>query len=180
MSGSYNNRDTAIHVSGGIWLSRQPFGQNPDGSQRINVCLQTESGELAAMEMLTLSSSGVYSQGEKILGVIDSPEFAQYIKKFQNIPDTILSEDRPYPTNKEELYKRVSEAYAETKSIKKTAKVLSLSEEKTRKILFTTKDYTCNTHEKVMDLLRKGMSLDEISKEIKLSRRKIRAYLPYG
>lgn len=180
MLGNYNNKDAAIHVSGDIWLSRQPFGQNPDGSQRISVCVKNETGELVAMEMLTLSSAGVYSQGDKVFGTIDSPGFAQYIKKFQIVPESILFADMPWPKDKEELYKRVSDAYAEAKTIKKAAKILNFSEEKTRKILFTTGDYTCDTHKKVMNLLRKGMSLDEISKEIGLSRHKIRAYLPYG
>ena len=179
MSGTYN-KSSAVHVSGGIWLSPQIFGLRPDGSQLINVCLQTESGEMAAMEMLSLNSEGIYYQGDKKIGTIDSPEFAQYIKKFQIVPDTILSADRSYPKSEDEMYKRVTESYAETKSIKKTAKTLKISEEKTRRILFTTGDYTCDTHEKVMDLLRKGVPLDDIASEIGLSRHKIRAYLPYG
>jgi len=180
MSGSYNKKNSAVHISGGIWLSRQPFGLRPDGSRLINVCLQTENGELASMEMLTLSPDGVYSFGDKKIGTIDSPEFSRYIKKFQRVPDTILSADRPIPKSEEELFQRVSTIYTEIKSIKKTAKVLKISEEKARRILFTTGDYTCETYEKVMKLLKEGLSLDEIASIVGLSRPQIRAYLPYG
>lgn len=179
MSGIYN-MNSAVYVSGGVWLSRQPFGLRPDGSQMVSVCLKTEDGELASMEMLILGSDGVYSFGNKAIGTIDSPEFVQYIRKFQSVPDAILSASRVIPKSEEELFKRVSETYAEIKSIKKTAKTLKISEEKARRILFTTGDYTCETHEKVMKLLKDGLSLDEIASMVGLSRHKIRAYLPYG
>lgn len=175
-----NSREQPVHISGDIWLSPQPLGRRPDGSVNVNVCLRAENGLLAAMEMLILSPDGVYSLKEKTIGTIDSAEFAQYIKKFQNVPDVTLLENRTYSQNEEALFEQTRSTYAETKSIKKTAKILKISEEKARRILFTTGDYTCETHEKVMELLKKGISLDEISSTVGLSRHKIRAYLPYG
>ncbi len=112
--------------------------------------------------------------------MVDSPEFAAYIRKFQPGPDLSALGDRPVPQNEEELYSQVSETYARTKSLKLTAKLLSLSEERTRRILFTTGDYTCENHEKVMKALREGNSLDEAAELAGVNRNKIHAYLPYG
>jgi hypothetical protein len=88
-------------------------------------------------------------------------------------------EDMPIPKNEEQLYQRVSDMYAETQSLKKTAKLLSLSEERTRRILLTIKKYTCDIHEKLMQALRDGKSLDEAAEFAGVGRNRVHAYLPY-
>jgi hypothetical protein len=169
-----------IDVSNTIRLTRRMAGMRNDGSQLINVCVKTDEGQYAAIEAITCSPDGMFSYKDKPIGTIDSPEFLLFMKKYQSGPDLSSLTDGPAPKNDNELFQRVSEVYAETNSIKKTAKLLTLSEEKSRRILFTTKDYTCETHEKVMALLKEGKSLEDVSDAVGVSRRKIHAYLPYG
>jgi len=168
-----------VHISGNIWFKQQLFTPRQDGSRMVNVCVKTEAGVLAAIDAVVLNSNGVYTYKDKDIGTIGSPEFEEFLKRFQPLPDYSSLDGRPAPQNEEELYGQVRETYAKTKSIKKTARLVGLSEEKARRILFTTGDYTCETHEKVMALLKEGKSLDEAASAVGLNRHKIRAYLPY-
>ncbi len=169
-----------IQITDMIFLTSQFMGMRKDGTEQFNVCVRTEDGELTAMEMIVRSPSGMYSYNDTPIGSLESPEFSQYIRKFQAGPDLSALNGKPPPKDESELYQRVSEVYAETKSLKLTAKLLTLSEERTRRILFTTKDYTCETHEKIMKLFQEGNTLDEIAELAGVKRNKIHAYLPYG
>jgi hypothetical protein len=169
-----------VPVSGGIWLARQIFGPQRDGSCMVNVCIKSEAGELAAIDSLFCDANGVYSYKDKSIGTIDSPEFEQFLKKYQSGPDLSQAAARPVPQNDKELYQQVSASYSETKSIKRSAKLLGISEEKTRRILFTLGEYTCELHEKIVHLLREGKSLDDVSAAVGLNRHKIHSYLPYS
>ncbi len=175
-----NKERQLIEITDSIYLRPLMFTERKDGSEQFNVCIKTETGELAAMELITRNSNGVFSFNEAAIGTIGSPEFDRYIRKFQASPDLSAFDGRLIPQNEEALYQRVSEAYAQTKSLKQTAKLLSLSEERTRRILFTTGDYTCKIHENLMKALREGKTLDEAAESAGVSRSRVHAYLPYG
>jgi len=152
------------------------LSQKPDGSQIVNVSLKLEDGSFGAVEVLTMMSDGVFYRSNKRIGKFDSPEFQEYIKKF--IPQEEVQIARPPLQNEDELFKRVGEVYVQTKSIKKTAKWAGMSEERTRRILFTIGAYTCDTHEKIMSLSKEGVSLSDAAKQVGLSVPQVRAYLP--
>ncbi len=175
-----NKERQLIEITDSIYLRPLMFTERKDGSEQFNVCIKTETGELAALEVITRNSSGVFSFNEASIGPIGSPEFDRYIRKFQASPDLSAFDGRLIPQNEEALYQRVSEAYTQTKSLKQTAKLLAISEERTRRILFTTGDYTCKIHENVMIALREGKTLDEAAESAGVSRSRVHAYLPYG
>ncbi len=169
-----------IEVTDRIFLSQQVYVGRKDGVEQFNVCVKTENGELAAMEIIVRGPGGDFSYKDTNIGQLGSHEFAGYIQKFQFGTGLSALEGRPVPKNEEELYQRATETYRQTKSLKKTARLLSLSEERTRRILFTTGDYTCDIHEKVLAALKEGKTLDETAEIVGVSRGKIHAYLPYG
>ena len=144
----------------------------------VNISLKLEDGSFGAIEMLTLMPDDVFYSNNKKLGEYGSPEFMEYINKFIPKENPLLN--KPAPQNEEELFQQVSEIYADTKSIKKTAKVMGMSEERARRILFTVGAYTCETHEKVMALMKEGVSLSDTAKQIGMSLDQVRRYLPYG
>ncbi len=174
------NDTKAIQVTDAIWLRPQGYALKTGEPEQFNVCVRNDAGELAALEYITRNADGVFTYNDTNIGTLDSPEFAQYIRKFQPGPDLSALDITTAPQNEEELFRRVSDVYAHTKSLKQTAKLLSLSEERTRRVLFTVKAYTCDNHEKVMKLLKEGKTLEEAAELAGIKRNKIHAYLPYG
>lgn len=173
-----NNANTLQHISGKIWLSRVREFKEREGSQPIYVCIEMDNGEFGAVECLQLDLNGDYYRKDKKLGGLESSEFIQYITELQGGVSSSSTDITP-PKTEDELYVLISEVYAKVKSIKKAAKMIGISEERARRILFTTGDYTCDTHDKIMAMLRDGKSLDEIAPIVGVARNKIHAYLPY-
>lgn len=169
-----------IQISESIWLTKQAAGLRPDGTQRMNVCVKSTDGVLVALESVTLHPDGTYSYKEKSLGVIGSEEFRKYLQKFQPAPAAVSGSPKIVPENGAELFDKVSATYKEIGSIKGVANLYCISEERARKILFTTGDYTCPTHEKIMAELRSGKTVEEAAVAVGLTRKKASAYLPYN
>jgi DNA-binding CsgD family transcriptional regulator len=158
--------DTVFQVTERAWLTKA----RPNVSrQYITVCLRLDDGSFAGFCFLELDDKGIYHDGDTEIGMLDEPRFTEYIRKISKDP----------AEEEQELFAGVCGAYAESKSIKKTAKQLSISEERTRRILITEGAYTCEQHEKIMELLEQGKSIEEISALINMSVKQIKTYLPY-
>jgi hypothetical protein len=138
--------------------------------QYITVCLRLDDGSFAGFRFLELDQHGVYHDGDIALGTIDDPSFIEFIKKISK-----------HPAEEElELFSSVCDTYNENKSIKKTAKLLSLSEERVRRVLITEGLYTCEQYEKITELLNESKTIEEIGVLINMKPKQIKTYLPYN
>lgn len=159
--------DNTFQVTERAYLSKAQPGLN---QQFISVCLRLDDGSFAGFCYLDLDKDGVYRDGNKVLGKLDDPGFIEYIRKISAHPG---EEDKAF-------FASVCARYSEIKSIKKTAKELSVSEERVRRILITEGLYTCDQHERIMELLREGKTVDEVGALINMKPKQIKTYLPYG
>lgn len=64
-------------------------------------------------------------------------------------------------------------------SLKQIGRELAISEQKARKILITAGLWSSETCEKVADLTKEGLSIDQIMDETRLSRNAVLSYMPY-
>ena len=158
--------ETVHQVTNRVWLTKPRPNVH---SQMVSACLRMEDGTFISFTFLDLDDKGIYSDNGKAIGAIDDPCFIEYLQKISKPP---AEEDA-------ELFAHVCESYAETKSIKKTAKHLSVSEERVRRILITEGKYTCAQYEKITGLLNEGKTIEEISVILGMSPKQIKTYLPY-
>lgn len=73
----------------------------------------------------------------------------------------------------------IVETYMKVGSIKETAKLLECSEQKVRKTLITAGVYTSDIASKIGRLRIEGLSVSDISNELKIARSTVFSYLPY-
>lgn len=85
-----------IKITDTLCLSPQSYGARNSGMERFNVCVRTETGDLAGLEYIDRDSSGVYWFNDTSIGTIDSPDFAKYIRKFQFGPDLTAFEKKRF------------------------------------------------------------------------------------
>lgn len=76
-------------------------------------------------------------------------------------------------------FETVAEVYRQTNSTKQTAKLLSISEVKVRRILITCGLWSSQTSAQIGDLYRQGLSVKEIAQQLFMSEKNVQAYLPY-
>lgn len=154
-----------------VWLRSDRFFGG------VHVCFTSESGELGNIAFLRMDSNRVFSYNDTPIGKIDDPSFRACIEKITGTGDSNLT---PRDVNDTVVFRDVCTSYEETGSIKKTAKEFGMSEEKTRKILITEGVYTCKQYEDIKKLLDDGKSISDISEQLKMTSKQVRAYLPYG
>lgn len=77
------------------------------------------------------------------------------------------------------LYQRVIDSFRKTGSVKKTAETVSTTLVRAQRILITEGLWSSPTSEKIMDLYRKGKTVQEIAGELFISEKTVQAYLPY-
>jgi DNA-binding CsgD family transcriptional regulator len=142
----------------------------------VHVCIASASGDLGRLAYLRLDPKGVFFNGDTQLGTIDDPVFRAFIEK---ITGTGISNPTPRGDG-DATFADVCQSYEETSSIKKTAKLLALSEERTRKILITEGKYTCKQYEDIKKLMDEGKNINEVSEILKMTPKQIRTYLPYS
>jgi DNA-binding CsgD family transcriptional regulator len=128
-----------------------------------------EDGSFAGFYFLEVDDKGVYRDGDIEIGTLEAPCFIEYINKISKSP----AEDE------KEIFASVCSVYEGNKSIKKTAQLLSISEERVRRILITEGLYTCALHKQISELLNQGKPIDEIADILKMKPKNIRTYLPY-
>ncbi|CUN87596.1 Uncharacterised protein [[Eubacterium] contortum] len=73
----------------------------------------------------------------------------------------------------------IVEYYESCGSIRQTRKAFSMSCQKVRKILITEGAFESDTSRAVNDLYSKGLSIDDISRKLKLTKTCVNSYLPY-
>ena len=146
--------------------------------QLVNVCLQIEDKFLVCVGALFYSNE-IYYLKDDAIGKIDDISFLEYIDKIAGVKKLTTN-----PAGKEQKSQSdipldvIFEEYKNTKSIKKTAKIAGLSEEKTKKILIANGLYTSEKHEKIKDLLNQGKTFDEIAEKLKMSKKQLRVFIP--
>lgn len=74
----------------------------------------------------------------------------------------------------------VLKTYNATGSIKETAKIYEISEQKVRKILITKGVYSTPLSDKINKLRDQGLTPTEISKKLNISRAAVNSYMPYS
>lgn len=77
-------------------------------------------------------------------------------------------------------FETVVEVYRQTNSTKQTAKLLSISEVKVRRILLTCGLWSSQTSDQIGALYRQGLSVREIAQQLFMSEKNVQAYLPYS
>lgn len=77
------------------------------------------------------------------------------------------------------LGQRVIDSFRKTGSVKKTAETVSTTLVRAQRILITEGLWSSPTSEKIMDLYRKGKTVQEIAGELFISEKTVQAYLPY-
>ena len=84
-----------------------------------------------------------------------------------------------------EYIQRVTQFYLDHKTVEKdgsiraTAIHFGINRNKVRKILITSKAIESDITDKALDLKRKGLSISEIAKELRVSTATVSMYLPY-
>lgn len=73
----------------------------------------------------------------------------------------------------------IVEYYESCGSIRQTRKAFSMSCQKVRKILITEGAFESDASRAVNDLYSKGLSIDDISRKLKLTKTCVYSYLPY-
>ena len=158
------------HFKGNIWLKR--FSPNKkDHMQMVSVCIRLENGDLAALGFLHYYD-GIYYLKNESLGTIDDVSFLNYIEK-------ITGMNKSGSVKADVTFEEVCKEFKNTNSIRKTAKNMGLSEEKTKKIVISAGLYTSEKHKEIKELLEKGNTIDEIAGQLKMSKKQIRVFLPY-
>lgn len=73
----------------------------------------------------------------------------------------------------------IIQAYNTEGSIKKVAALFRISEQKVRKVLIDAGEYESDMSVQVKDLYEKGFRVEDIAKELHVSKGTVSAYLPY-
>ena len=69
--GMARNERRLIEINETISLS-QMLGDRKDGTEQFTVCIKTDTGELAAIEMIVRNPNGVFSFKDTNIGTIES------------------------------------------------------------------------------------------------------------
>ena len=163
-----------------IWLKKVSINKKGH-MDLVNICMQLEDKSFVTIGVLYFQG-GVYYAGKDPVGTIDDESFLTHIEKITGIkkPKDSTNINKSTAFKADVSIEEVCEAYRTTRSIKQTAKAVSLSEEKTKKLLISAGLYTSEKHEKIKTLLAQGKTLDEISEELKMSQKQIRIFWPYN
>ena len=166
------------HFMENVWLKRI-MTQKKGQMQMVNICIRLDDDTFAGVGVIYFYNGVYYDSKNDSLGTIDDDSFLSYIEKLTGVNNRKGSTDTGERKLKsdislEELY----DEYRNTQSIKKTAKKAGLSEEKTKKLLISAGLYTSEKHEKIKALLDQGKTLDEISRELKISQKQLRIFIP--
>jgi len=172
-----NNLDTLVQITDHIWLTRP--NPNIDTPQDLNVCYRLDNGDFAALDRVSRRQNGTYFKKDKELGSIDSQPFMDFIGKLEGLQTSQAVNISIDDMSKQELFATTCNVFRDTKSIKKTAATLGISEQKARKILITEGLYTCELLKKINAMLSDGLALPAIGEQLGISVKQIRTYLPY-
>lgn len=145
----------------------------------VNVYLRDENNVFTAVGFLTIDGDGTYYTDGKSIGKAGETPFFEYIQKLTGVSVNIAQTENPVP-KVSVSFEEVCLDYKKTANIKKTAKNVGISEEKTRKILITEGVYTNEKYENIKKLLSSGKTLTEVSEHLNMSIKQIRAHLPYN
>jgi len=96
----------------------------------------------------------------------------------------VIDRNEPYSDDRQTLLdkntvERVTSTYKKNESLKETARIEKLSEQKVRKILITVGSYTTPQIKSVNDLYEKGLTPKEIEVKLGISRAAVNSCLPY-
>ena len=96
----------------------------------------------------------------------------------------VIDSDEPYSDKRQVALNGatidlVVRTYNSTGSIKETARVAKISEQKARKVLITKGVYETPLSRKINDLWSDGLTSDEIEQKMNLSKATVNSYLPY-
>ena len=172
-----NNLDTLVQITDHIWLTRA--NPNIDTPQDLNVCYRLDNGDFVALDRVSKRQNGTYFKKDKELGSIDSQPFMDFIGKLEGLQNSQPAKVITNDMSGQELFDMTCSAFRDTESIKKTAAMLGISEQKARKILITEGLYTCELLKKINSMLSDGMTLPAIGEQLGITVKQIRTYLPY-
>lgn len=177
---AYNNLNTLMHFDKNVWISK-PFAQlGKMPFQLINICIELSQGEFAAIDCLKLYPDQILYKNENAIGTLDSDELRKYIGRISMPEASGEHVDLSAITDENEIQDAICRVYRETRSVKKTAKLVSLSENRVKKVLITHNLYESETYNKIVKLLNEGKRLEEIQHTLSMSADTLRSYLPYG
>lgn len=96
----------------------------------------------------------------------------------------VIDKDEPYSDQRQKsvtshLIDKVANTYKKTGSLKETAKIHHISEQKVRKLLITKGVYSTPLADKIANLHAQGLTSKEIEDKLKMSRAAVNSYLPY-
>lgn len=163
-----NNRDTLEHYLGKVWLTRpRPSTQD----QEINVCV-LEGEEYYALGRITLHPDGTYGRNEEPIGRREDKAFQEYIGKLTGTQG--MSES--------DLYDAVCAGYDTHGSVGATAKNLSMSRERVRRILITRGKLTSELISNIAWLYDggKGKTVSEIAEMLRVSESVVQKNMGYA
>ena len=159
------------HFKENVWLKRVSSNKK-DHMQMVSVCIRLEDGSLAALGFLHYYN-GIYYLKNESIGTIDDISFLNYIEK-------ITGMNKSGSVKADVTFEEVCKEFKNTNSIRKTAKNVGLSEEKTKKIVISAGLYTSEKHKEIKELLEKGKTIDEIAEQLQMTKKQIRVFLPYS
>lgn len=76
-------------------------------------------------------------------------------------------------------FTEISQYFSSDGTIRRTAKAAGISEQKCRKILITNGDIYRPRTDEIVDLMKEGLTIDEIATKLGVVRSTVSAYLPY-
>ncbi len=89
-----------------------------------------------------------------------------------------MSKDKYKP--EQSVYNRIVKSYQESGSVKTACEQGDVSEVTARRVLITEGLWSSKTSRRVMELLQSGLTVDEIAKEMSVSKNAVAAYMPYS
>lgn len=177
---STGKENTSYHYMENVWF--RPVGLPEKGQmQWINVCLRLEDNTFVAVGVLYFQEDIYYTWKHERIGRIDDIALVNHIEKFAKLNLSEAPAANNESTHKPNISDaEVCEEYKRMNNIKGTAKKVGMSEEKTKKILIMAGLYTSEKYKKIKNLIEQGRTLEEIAKELQISKKQLSVFVPSG
>jgi hypothetical protein len=175
----FTEKPTFQHYKENVWL--KIFAPTKkDYMQMVNVCIRLDDGTFVPVGLVYFYEDKYYTKNNDSLGTIEDTSFFEYVGKMTGLYNIKPKTDNAKSSNSVPALsiEELCEEYKRTQSIRKTAKKAGISEEKTKKILIAEKVYTSEKYIQIKTLLEQGKSFDDISKELQISHKQLRVFMP--